>query len=266
MALHDTCPCVTVLIPARNAERFIRNALLSVLQQEHLSRILVVVNASSDKTEEIVRGYAQKFNKIDLISVPTAGIANALNTGLQTIDTKYMARLDADDEMVAGRIEVQVHELEKKPWLTVLGSQIEYIDSLSEVTGVSKYPSKSWVISVQLGYKNPIAHPSVLVRMSALSENPYNPLYEGVEDLALWINLSNTGQLENLPIALTRYRRHESQVSLSPKSKYQEMRLRKSSKLFLDKNLGWRILRISMNFLKILWVRFRLFLFEAKNV
>jgi glycosyltransferase involved in cell wall biosynthesis len=252
MALHDTCPCVTVLIPARNAERFISNALSSVLKQEHLRRILVVVNASSDKTEEIVREFAQKFDKVELITVPIAGIAHALNTGLKTIDTKYMARLDADDEMVSGRIGIQVHEMEKKPRLLVLGSQIEYINSLSEVTGVSKYPSKSWVISAKLGYKNPIAHPSVLVRMSALSENPYNPLHEGVEDLALWINLSNTGRLENLPIALTRYRRHESQVSLSPKSKYQEIHLRKTSKLFLDKNQGWRILRISMNFLKIL--------------
>ena len=264
MESQNSCPCVTVLIPARNSEDFIAESLLSAINQDHIAEILVVINDSSDKTENLVKELAIRHPKIRHINTSVAGIANALNTGIQQIQTDYIARLDADDVMVENRIARQVQYMRDHPSIVVLGSQLEYISSEGEVTGHSKYPTRSSLVNVYLSFGNPIAHPSVLMRTSFLPENPYKIEFEGVEDLALWIQLANSNELANLDEYLTRYRQHPNQVSISPKIKFREIQLRSSSNLFSKSKPFQRIIKNSLNFLKILWIRNRIRQIETK--
>jgi glycosyltransferase involved in cell wall biosynthesis len=264
MESQNGCPCVTVLIPARNSQDFIAESLLSAVKQDHIAEILVVINDSFDKTENLVKELAINHPKIRYINTSVPGIANALNTGIHGIQTEYIARLDADDVMAENRIARQVQYMRDHPKVVVLGSQLEYISSNGEVTGHSKYPTRSSLVNIYLSFGNPIAHPSVLMRTSSLPENPYKIEFEGVEDLALWIELANSNELANLDEYLTRYRQHPNQVSISPKIKFQEIRLRSSSNLFSKTKPTQRIIKNSLNILKILWIRLKISQIEAK--
>jgi glycosyltransferase involved in cell wall biosynthesis len=255
MESQKDCPCVTVLIPARNSQDFIAESLLSAIKQDHIAEILVVINDSSDNTERIVEELSYSFPKIRYINTQVPGIANALNTGIQQIETEYIARLDADDVMVENRIAKQVEFMRAYPKVDVLGSQLQYISSNGNRMGQSKYPTLPFSISIYLSFGNPIAHPSVLMRTSSLPQNPYKMEFEGVEDLALWIELAKSNNLANLDEYLTKYRQHANQVSISPKLKYQEIQLRSSTNLYANSELFQKIIKVILNFLKILWIR-----------
>ena len=265
MEIPNDCPCVTVLIPARNSEDFIAESILSAVGQAHLAQVLVVINDSSDNTEGIVLHYAEEFPTVRYIKIPVAGIAGALNTGIALIETEFIARLDADDVMVEGRLLKQVEFLKSHPKTAVVGSQLEYISANGQSNGYSNYPTRVLTIKIYLSFGNPLAHPSVLMRASALPEIPYKPEFEGVEDLALWLELAKEHDLANLSDHLTKYRQHENQVSNSPKLKYQEIQLRSSTKLFSKKNPGLQVTELILNWLKILWVRKRIALYEKQS-
>jgi glycosyltransferase involved in cell wall biosynthesis len=260
----NNCPCVTVLIPARNAEAFIAESMLSTVGQSHLAQVLVVINDSSDSTEQIVINYAEEFKTISYIKIPAAGIAGALNAGINQIKTEYIARLDADDVMVEGRLQKQVSFLKSNPRVAVVGSQLQFISSLGDKIGSSKYPIKARTVKFYLSFGNPLAHPSVLMRTSALPDSPYKPEFEGVEDLALWLELAKEYDLVNLDDQLTMYRQHDKQVSRSIKLKYQEIRLRSSGNLFSNTNPILKMTYLILNELKILWVSKRITNQQAK--
>lgn len=245
---------MTILIPARNAQEYIAESLLSAVHQAHIAQIIVVVNDSSDLTESIVKELAMKYPIIYLLQLPSVGIAGALNAGIKLVQTPYIARLDADDIMTSERISKQVEFMAAHPNVAILGSQLEYISASGTHLGFSSYPTQARWIKAYLSFGNPIAHPSVLIRASVLSTNPYNKDFEGVEDLALWIELSKSHDLVNQNEHLTKYRQHANQVSISPKLKYQEVKLRLMPSLFIDKNPITKLLKFILNRLKIIWI------------
>jgi glycosyltransferase involved in cell wall biosynthesis len=158
---------------------------------------------------------------------PRNGIAHALNSGIHAAETKYIARLDSDDEMLPERIQMQLNYLESNSDCVLVGSQLTYITEEGEVVGLSKYPESSEQILKFLTFGNPIAHPSVMYRRDEiLKAGLYNPRMEGAEDLDMWIRLSIFGKFKNLPIPLTRYRQHVGQISREKKTIRSEIAIR----------------------------------------
>ena len=87
---------VTVLMPAYNVEKYISEAIESVLQQSFGDfKFLIVNDGSTDNTEQIIRSFTDE--RIILINQPHGGIASALNNGLSKTNSVYIARFDADD-------------------------------------------------------------------------------------------------------------------------------------------------------------------------
>ena len=81
-------PSVAVIMPAYNAERFIAEAIESVIAQTHHDWQMVVVDdGSTDRTLEIARSFAERDSRITVITGPNAGIANAMNRATAVIDT-----------------------------------------------------------------------------------------------------------------------------------------------------------------------------------
>ena len=87
---------VSVMMPAYNAEKYIEQAIESVLTQTYSNWELIIVNdGSTDNTEKIVSQYADP--RIELIQQANAGEAAARNTALEHVRGEYLAFLDADD-------------------------------------------------------------------------------------------------------------------------------------------------------------------------
>ena len=105
---------VTVLMPAYNAGSYIAEAIRSVLAQSFTDFELLIVNdGSTDNTGRIIRSFTD--SRITVIDQANQGIAAALNTGLSKAKAPYIARFDADDICLPGRLQNQFDFLSYTP-------------------------------------------------------------------------------------------------------------------------------------------------------
>ncbi len=108
-------PTVSVIIPAYNRANVLDRAVTSVLNQNYQDfEIIVVDDASSDNTQEIVDGLNDKRIKY-IRHDKNSGEAAARNTGIEAAAGKYIASQDSDDEWLPGKLERQVILLESSP-------------------------------------------------------------------------------------------------------------------------------------------------------
>lgn len=106
-------PTVSVVIPAYNAERFLAEAIESVLAQEYEPiEIIVVDDGSTDGTAAVAQGYA---HAVTCVRQPNGGIGAARNRGVEAASGELLAFLDADDLWAPGRLRRQVEALGRDP-------------------------------------------------------------------------------------------------------------------------------------------------------
>jgi glycosyltransferase involved in cell wall biosynthesis len=205
-------PTVSVLLPVRNCERYLRQSIESVLGQSFEDFELVLVDdGSTDRSEEIYRVFED--NRIRV--VPNGGehsITHALNLGISSARGKYIARIDCDDVMMPQRLEKQVSFLESQPKVGLVGS---WMRTFGERSTEWKYPVANPDIQLFLLFGSPFGHPSVMFRTKWLEgkKGYYDPLFDLAEDFELWTRMSQIWELANIPEYLTHYRTHPSQIT-----------------------------------------------------
>jgi len=201
---------ITVLLPVYNAEKYLKEALDSILNQTFRDFELLIINdGSKDNSENIIKSYSDK--RIRLINnSKNLGLIKTLNKGIDLAGGKYIARMDADDIMMPDRLNVQYDFLEKNPEVVVAGSYIKKFGGKFKVTRrcQCKNDIKYWLY---IGC--PIAHPSVLIRSCELKQHKYNLNYAHAEDYKLWYDLSKVGKIVVIPKMLLKYRISNEQVS-----------------------------------------------------
>ena len=105
-------PAVSVVIPVKDGERFIEDCLRSVVEQSDVAfDITVVDDGCTDTTMEIVATFPQ----VRVVAGPQRGPGPARNAGVAATEGAYIAFLDADDEMLPGRLAAQSRELDEDP-------------------------------------------------------------------------------------------------------------------------------------------------------
>lgn len=98
MSVTEAVPAVSVLIPAFNAGRYLRQCLDSVLAQSWKNiQIVVVDDGSSDDTLAICRKYEEQYSRISVYTQPNSGVAAARNALLERMTGEYVLFVDADD-------------------------------------------------------------------------------------------------------------------------------------------------------------------------
>ncbi|ACY48037.1 glycosyltransferase family 2 protein [Rhodothermus marinus] len=125
-------PRVTIVIPLYNTERFIADALESVLAQTFTDWECVVVNdGSTDRSAEIVARYVERDPRIRLVHQPNQGVCAARNTGAAhaSPDSEYLFFLDADDMLEPEALERLVAYLDAHPEVGLVGCQFTRIDA-----------------------------------------------------------------------------------------------------------------------------------------
>ena len=249
--VDEKCPCVTVLIPVLNGEKFIENSLRSIVGQKHVHEVIVVDNGSTDNTLMLIQNFSSQFDGVKIIVERRPGIVNALNAGLRECKSTYLARLDADDQMKPTRIEKQVDFMKFKLDAVVVGTQIDFVNEAGEFLSTSRYPISNSKIRFQLSYKNPIAHPSTMLRIDKLRLlGGYNKAFEGAEDLSLWCDLMSHGSLYNLQESLTSYRIHKDQATKKSGPYLAELKFRSQTKVFQKSKNAYLLIGALLNELK----------------
>ena len=129
MASRPIPPIVTVLLPVYNGERYLREAVESILTQTLESfELLIVDDGSTDGTAAICRSFTDARVRVHRYE-ENAGVIFALNAGIDLITTKYVARMDADDISLPDRLARQVAFLEARPGIAACGCWlVELVD------------------------------------------------------------------------------------------------------------------------------------------
>lgn len=206
---------VTVLMPAYNVERYIEEAIESVLEQSFTDFNLLIVNdGSTDNTEKIIRSFTDE--RIILINQPHRGIASALNKGIFKINSDYIARFDADDICFPTRLEEQVIFLDTHQNYILVGSDAEYISEEGEHLFDFKCIGHTYEEINEKFYSYcPFIHSSVMYRKYPVrNEGGYCLHAHNFEDYFLWLQIKKYGKFHNLPHQLTKVRFNPASVTI----------------------------------------------------
>ena len=110
--MHNLEPLVSIITPAYNAEKYIAQAIESVINQTYKNWELIIINdGSSDSTEDIIKSFED--SRIKLITQLNSGVSRARNRGLEVAKGEYITFLDADDILPIESIELRTQYLEK---------------------------------------------------------------------------------------------------------------------------------------------------------
>jgi len=199
---------VTVLMPVFNGEKYLKEAIESILSQTFADFEFIIVNdGSKDNTAKILASYLDK--RIRIVTNPTnMGLTQSLNRGLLASQSKYIVRMDCDDISLPHRLATQIRFLDANPDIGICGSFMRTVDS----NGILRYPIDALAIAAALLFRTPFAHPTVAFRKTAIREMHYDKSFVA-EDYELWTRIIPITKAANIPEALVIYRKHSGQLT-----------------------------------------------------
>jgi glycosyltransferase involved in cell wall biosynthesis len=219
-AMDEITPAISVVLPVYNGEKYIAEAMESILCQTFRDFELIVIDdGSSDGTLAILREYQVKDSRIHLTSRRNKGLIATLNEGIDFARGAWIARMDSDDIALPHRFERQLQWLERTG-ADMTGSWVKFFGSWDR--RVWKGYQSDQAIKLDMLFKSPFVHPSVMMRADLIKQLRYDKNCEKAEDYDLWVRAAQAGwKMSNVPEVLLQYRKHDSQVSIKSSSKQQ---------------------------------------------
>ena len=207
-------PKVSVLMPVYNAEKYLIEAVDSILNQTFKDWELVIINdGSTDSSRQLLAQIDDK--RVTIIdNEQNLGLIDTLNKGLGFCRGQYIARMDADDISMPKRLEKQVLFLDKYPDHIMCGTNALVIDNNGKITGKIRNLSDNEFLQINLLFSNPFVHPSTMIRREILAKNLFDKEYKHIEDYELWCRIATQGKIANLKDNLLLYRWHDSNISV----------------------------------------------------
>lgn len=179
---------VTVVMPVYNADRFLREAVDSVVSQTYRNwELLILDDCSTDKSLQIAHEYEQMDCRIRVVeSEHNSGVAKVRNRGIREAKGEYIAFLDSDDIWTPDKLEKQV-ELAKQANANVVYCSYDFLDENSVQI------NKPFIVPAETNYKkmlacNVIGCSAAMVDSRLLKQHPFNVNFYH-EDYVLWMEL-----------------------------------------------------------------------------
>ena len=206
-------PEISVVLPVYNGERYLGEALDSILGQTlHDFELIAVDDGSTDATAEILDACARRDRRVRVLEQPHLGLIAALNRGLDASSGDYVARMDADDVSLEFRLERQLQFMKAHPSVGVCGAWIRFFGAAPSVEWRTA-PDHGTLVSSLL-FESSLAHPTVMLRRELFGPGlRYDPSFPHSEDYDLWERASRSTRLANVQEVLLLHRIHDSQVT-----------------------------------------------------
>jgi glycosyltransferase involved in cell wall biosynthesis len=212
---------ITVILSVHNGEKFIQESVESILSQTFTDfEFLVINDASSDKTADILRGFSDGRIRI-ITNDKNLGLTKCLNLGLREAKGEYIARMDADDVASPDRLTKQLEFMEANPDIALIGSAVDIINGKGDIIGHKDRLTKNLAIKYYSVFiDNPFIHSTLFFRKKAIQDaGGYDESFRYAQDYELASRLLKQGlRLANLPDRLLRLRKHSAAISRSPES------------------------------------------------
>jgi glycosyltransferase involved in cell wall biosynthesis len=204
-------PLVSIVMSVYNGDKYLCEAVESILSQTYKNIQFVIVNdGSTDRTGSILKKYAASDTRVTLIEQENIGLSRSLNKAVRLSRGSLIARQDADDISMPNRLAMQSSAFYVNPGIDLVASGYYIIDADGDVILKRLLPSADKVKKL-LPFENLIYHSSVMFKkQSFMSVGGYNENLEFGHDKDLWKRLD---RLEVIPSALIKFRWHYSNVT-----------------------------------------------------
>jgi glycosyltransferase involved in cell wall biosynthesis len=217
-------PRVSILLPFHNVKTAeLKKAIASAIKHRLADWELVLVGNANPKGDEaavFARAVAYYGKNIRIFSEPEKGIAHALNTGLGHCTGEYIARMDADDEMLHSRLEAQSRFLSMNPEIGLVSGLVDFRSELHDHCGYEEYVRQinSWITEEDIYHhrfvESPFAHPSVMFRRELVDRFGGYSTAPIPEDYELWLRWMHNGvRMAKIDHVVLRWNDHASRLS-----------------------------------------------------
>ncbi|MEW5784278.1 MAG: glycosyltransferase [Bacillota bacterium] len=201
-------PQVTVLMPVFNGEKYLEEAIGSILKQSFVDFELLIINdGSTDGSAAIINSYHDPRVR-PVHNEKNLKLAAALNRGIALARGEYIARMDCDDLSLPERLSRQVSFLDENPSCGLCATNAVAVNTAGENL-FNLFPEETAVpLEWTLIWENPIAHPTVMLRKKFLLE--FDLKYQDIpsEDYDLWCRLVLRAKISRMSEVLLHYRYH----------------------------------------------------------
>jgi glycosyltransferase involved in cell wall biosynthesis len=211
-------PVVSVIMPSYNHEKFIPEAIESVLGQTFRDLELIIIDdRSRDNSQQIIDEFAQKDNRIKKIfHRENLGIAKTINEGIKNSTGKYIALIASDDMWIYEKLEKQLKIIEADENLVVWCNSA-IIDSNSNLTG--EITSEKYKNATPHGYvfeeivNSWISGSGIIIKRENIQDMRYSENLKYLNDTQFYADLAYRYQFYYMMEALSKYRLHGDNAS-----------------------------------------------------
>jgi glycosyltransferase involved in cell wall biosynthesis len=200
---------VSVVMAAYNAERYIDEAIDSILSQTFTDfEFLIVNDGSTDSTKEILELY--KDPRIKVLDQSNQGCAFARNQAISQARGKYIAIMDADDVSLPDRLKKTVAYLDEHPDVVLVGGSYIVKHENTDAETVIRPPTDDRILRKSLLRYAPFVDPANVIRKDAFEKAGGYKVDHGF-DYELYSRLAKLGKLAGIEEPLVIIRRHDGQ-------------------------------------------------------
>ena len=210
-------PRISVVTAVYNGEAYLRQSLESILGQRDVEfEFIIVDDGSTDRSPEMLAEMACQDPRVRLFSQPNLGLTAALICGCSKATGEFIARHDADDISLPGRLQSQADLLARDHQCAFVSCWSRAIGPCDEFLYEEKRTRDPLKLRGDLvsGKRGPAGHGSVMFRSSAYEAiGGYREAFRVAQDYDLWLRLIEVGTYQCLPRILYAYRVAEASIS-----------------------------------------------------
>lgn len=220
---------VSVIMAVFNGEKYLEEAILSILNQTYSNIELIIINdGSTDRSKEIIKSYLLKDKRIVLIdNVENKGLIYSLNKGIENAKGKYIARMDADDISLKERLQKQVKFMEENNDIVLSGTaHTIFLDDYEYISRNMNVLTDYEMIKAHSIFECSFVHPSIIMRSDIIKKEryKYKEKYKHAEDFGLWTEILARYKASNINEPLIKYRIVKNSVTRKANKNIEERR------------------------------------------
>lgn len=202
----DSKNLISVLLPVYNGEKYIKEAILSILNQTYTDfEILILDDGSEDNTLSIIREFRDK--RIKVFHEIHKGLAYQLNKGVAFAEGRYIARMDSDDLSLPERFIRQIEYLKQNEDIGLAGTNFFHMNEKGAILEKKRMPEYHEDIEYMMPVTASVLHPTIMTYRSILQRYKYDETKVHSEDHALFLKLLINGiKMYNVQEYLFNYR------------------------------------------------------------
>jgi alpha-1,3-rhamnosyltransferase len=214
--INNDKPLVSVIVPCYNHEKYIKESLLSILNQTYNNiQLIVIDDGSKDNSVDIIKSLQPTYNFI-FEAQQNEGVSKTLNNAIKKYATgKYIAFLASDDYWELNKLEKQILFLEKNDTLGMVCGKARIVNNQSKIVGALETGNASMAFNfnnIALG-KRMVAALTVVLKKDVLDKVGLFDEDLAIEDLDMWLRIAHIFPIGFMDEKLAFYRQHDTNAS-----------------------------------------------------